>query len=485
MKHFLLFALVLFLVAALPMSVSAQWRCLYATYDDDTNGTGYNTPSVGVISEDIFVALVMNPNTRNFMIPYVAADSASGRVNYVGYGGATSGIYQVWTDGIFDQVPMKNAAKLIATPDSLVYVANNDDEHNILVFKFNGDTVQAVSPYWRQITGTNSIFGLAVDGNGYVYVCNDTTTGQTDDIKIYNPVAQWTSGHNDAPVQTIDLPDGVYRGITVSPDGQHLFVSDYENRKILKYTGSPSTGYTADPGFSFELGVADTVPAGSNLLPGPVNLAYMSPNNILFAAVDVHGYSSGTHGTYSYGKIYLLHPMTGELVSTDSSLSIIDAAAWNFDAMGSYTARAGGTVPGNASGYTSTFDVAFDENGNVYTQSHYGWTIDKWEYNGTLPIISSVERVSNAIPQAFRLEQNYPNPFNPATIIEFTVLKSGHVSLRIHDILGREVVVLTDGMMEQGTYRTMFDAGDLTGGVYFYTLRTNHGSMTKKMTLVK
>ncbi|MBE0557825.1 MAG: hypothetical protein IH628_11390, partial [Proteobacteria bacterium] len=355
MRTLLRIAFLLVALGFLAAPAAAQWSCLYATYDDDINGTGHNTPSVGVISEDTFIALVMTPDARNFMVPYTSADSALGRLYTYGYGGATSGIYQVWSDYGFDQVVMNNAAKIVATSDGVIYVANNDPYHNILVFKLANDTVDTFAPYYRQETGSNAIFVLAVDQNGYVYVSNDTTTGQTDDIKVFSPITTWAPPYTASPVQIIDLPDGVYRGVEVSPDGSQLFIADYTNRRILKYTGSPSTGYSYDGSFIFTLGVADTGSAG--LPNGPVNMAYLGSNNILFAAVDVHGYASTTRD-YSYGRIYLVNPFTGDLVSTDSSVSMIDVAQWNLDQTGDYSTRSGGTVPGNASGYTSTYDVA-------------------------------------------------------------------------------------------------------------------------------
>ena len=246
MKQLIQLTFLLIVLAVMALPAQAQWQCAYATYDDDVNGTGHNTPSVAVISEDTFIALVMSPDVRNFMVPYVDADSAVGRVYTYGYGSATADIYELWSDQSFDQVLMKNAAKIVATSDGTIYVANNDDNHNILVFKFASDTIDTFSPYYREATGSNSIFGIAVDENGYVYVCNDTTSGPTDDIKVYPPIAQWTTGHNDSPAQTIDLPDGHYLGITTTPDGSAIFVCDSTNRKILKYVGSPASGYAAD-----------------------------------------------------------------------------------------------------------------------------------------------------------------------------------------------------------------------------------------------
>jgi hypothetical protein len=136
-----------------------------------------------------------------------------------------------------------NAPALAVTPDSFIYVANNDPNHNILVFKYTNDTITVVPPFPRQTTGSDGIFGIEVDGNGYVYVCNDTSIGVANDVKVYAPIAQWSPTHNDPPVQTIDLPDGIYRGIYVSPSGEQLFISDYGNRGILKFVGSPTTGY--------------------------------------------------------------------------------------------------------------------------------------------------------------------------------------------------------------------------------------------------
>jgi hypothetical protein len=481
MQRFLLSCLVLAVLGGTTPTADAQWHCLYATWDEETNGTGHNTTGIGLIKQDMFVALVMTRGIRNFMVPYANADSSQGRLNYFGYGGATSNIFQFWDDGGFDQVQMFNAFALKATPDSLVYVANNDPQHNILVFKFTGDTVVAVPPFWRQETGPNGIFGIDVDANGYVYVCNDTTVGQTDDIKVYPPVTQWSPTHGDPPLQTINLPDGVYKGLTVTPNGSAIFVSDHVNRRILKFVGSPQTGYTQDTGFNFQLSATDTIP-GTTVRPRPIGLTYMTPNNILFAAVDAW---LGGGAAYPYGRVYLINPHTGAFVSTDTSVYMIDAAQWNFALTGGYNLRAGGTVPGNASGYTSVYDVEIDEAGYVYTQSHYGWTVDKWRYNGALPIITSVEEIPGEVPERFMLQQNYPNPFNPATTIEFSLVSGGYVTLKVYDILGREVATLVDGEQASGTFRLMFDASDLPSGTYFYTLKSAGYSETKRMLVLK
>jgi hypothetical protein len=463
----------------------AQWQCYYATWDNEANGTGHNTTSVGVVQENIFVALVMTPDTRNFMVPYINADSGFGRIDFYGYGSsATDSVYQLWTDGAFDQVVMYNARNLDATPDGDVFVANNDDNHNILVWTLDPDTILPKPPY-RVETGGNGIFGIHVSEMGYVFVCNDTSNGVSDDVKIYPPYTSW-SGPTMPPMATIDLPDGIYKGITTTPDANWVFISDYGNRKILKYTGTPATGYTQDTGFDFQLSPGDTVIPSTTNIPSVLGLAYLTPNNILFAAVDAY-LPNPLSSAYSYGRMYLINPVTGDFVSQDTSVSVIDVAEWNFEKTGSYSDRGDGTQPGNASGYTSTYDVDFDESGNLYSQSHYGWTVEKWAYMGTLPTvtINSVRDITKELPESFSLRQNYPNPFNPATNIEFSIPVSSHVSLTVCNVLGEQVATLLDEFKESGTYQVRFDARNLPSGTYLYTLRTNGFVEMKKMMLVR
>ena len=211
-----------------------------------------------------------------------------------------------------------------------------------------------------------------------------------------------------------------------------------------------------------------------------MGLKLLLPNNILFAAVDVV-----FEHTYEYGRIYLINANTGALADPDLAVSRIDVAQWNFDLTGAYDSRSGGTDPGNASGYTSTWDVGLDEAGYLYSQSNYGWTVEKWAYNGELPVVTSVEPIDQTLPGEFHLNQNYPNPFNPATTIEFSIAKAGAVRLSVYDMLGREVATLVDEAMEAGSYRVTFDARELPSGTYLYTLRSAGTSLTQKMVLLK
>jgi hypothetical protein len=85
----------------------------------------------------------------------------------------------------------------------------------------------------------------------------------------------------------------------------------------------------------------------------------------------------------------------------------------------------------------------------------------------------------------YNLFQNYPNPFNPSTQIKYSILAEGLVTLKIYDVLGKEIAVLVNEYKNAGNYSTTFDASDLASGVYVYQLHVNDFVATKKLVLLK
>ena len=88
-------------------------------------------------------------------------------------------------------------------------------------------------------------------------------------------------------------------------------------------------------------------------------------------------------------------------------------------------------------------------------------------------------------PLKYELMQNYPNPFNPVTSIKFSVPKYGFASLKIYDVTGKLVATYLEDYIQPGIYNAEFDGSSFASGVYFYTLKTNEYTETKKMMLVK
>jgi photosystem II stability/assembly factor-like uncharacterized protein len=99
--------------------------------------------------------------------------------------------------------------------------------------------------------------------------------------------------------------------------------------------------------------------------------------------------------------------------------------------------------------------------------------------------LSGISNNTGAIPSEFKLMQNYPNPFNPSTTISYNIAKREKVSLKVFDMMGKEVYTLVNTAQDAGSYNIVFNASNLSSGVYFYKLETEDFSDTKKMIIVK
>jgi hypothetical protein len=115
------------------------------------------------------------------------------------------------------------------------------------------------------------------------------------------------------------------------------------------------------------------------------------------------------------------------------------------------------------------------ESGRFYTQTYDPVQVDI----GT----SLNDRINSVL--TFSLSQNYPNPFNPNTKIEYSIPKSGHIKLKVYDILGNEVATLVNEVKSPGNYAAEFDASTFASGVYIYTIRADNFVQSKKMILMK
>ena len=99
--------------------------------------------------------------------------------------------------------------------------------------------------------------------------------------------------------------------------------------------------------------------------------------------------------------------------------------------------------------------------------------------------VLGITPVGNIIPTVYSLSQNYPNPFNPVTKINFALPKQGFVTLKIYDVLGREVRTLVNEVKSAGNFSVDFNASEYSSGVYFYRLESEGFNDIKKMLLIK
>ncbi len=98
---------------------------------------------------------------------------------------------------------------------------------------------------------------------------------------------------------------------------------------------------------------------------------------------------------------------------------------------------------------------------------------------------TDVKSDEEGIPISYQLYQNYPNPFNPTSTIQYDLPKTGFVNISIYDVLGREVKVLVSELKSPGRYEVIFNAKELSSGIYFYQFRSISFVDTNKFILIK
>jgi hypothetical protein len=128
-----------------------------------------------------------------------------------------------------------------------------------------------------------------------------------------------------------------------------------------------------------------------------------------------------------------------------------------------------------------------DDAGQLITQAPAGngdGNIDAGEFFAYNYTVQGID-LADLMPSKVELIQNYPNPFNPSTTIEYRVAQQSEVTLKVYDMLGREVSVLVNEVKSPGYYKVTFDASHLASGIYFYSLRSGNSMTQKKMMLIK
>ena len=130
---------------------------------------------------------------------------------------------------------------------------------------------------------------------------------------------------------------------------------------------------------------------------------------------------------------------------------------------------------------TKVSEYSFTDNtasGRVY------YRLKQLDFDGTSKY-SKVVEVNLSKPISFSLNQNYPNPFNPSTVISYSVPEKSFVSLKVYNVLGKEVASLVNNQEEAGIHQVNFNAMNLSSGIYFYTIRAGNFTATKKLMLLK
>jgi hypothetical protein len=238
------------------------------------------------------------------------------------------------------------------------------------------------------------------------------------------------------------------RTLLVSDDGNDVYVPRFGIKTITHYhSDNGSLGpYTAPD--TLKLGIAvETMawdPNGGGMWLGSGNIVSGMPDS----------------GTGLSGYAWYLYNMT--------SGKFTDSIVWHGDVSGDPRPRGIAFSPTGDTVYVG----AFNASKNFVQMFKRG--------------PSSVQRDPEAVAKSYSLSQNYPNPFNPSTQIKFSLLYSSNITLKVYNILGKEIATLANGNRSAGEYTVNFDASQLSAGVYYYSLKTSDGFVqTKKMLLLK
>ena len=167
----------------------------------------------------------------------------------------------------------------------------------------------------------------------------------------------------------------------------------------------------------------------------------------------------------------------------------VDMTGDNFDSTANYAILGHRTLSAGNKIVFGTYDpISLDSDTKNETEYYwYGFSFSAPQVSTLtwFSIVTNVKASNDALPVKFALSQNYPNPFNPSTVIKFSIPSSELVTLKVYDVLGREVSTLVNKTMSAGNYEANFDASKLTSGMYIYQITAGNFVSAKKMMLLK
>jgi sugar lactone lactonase YvrE len=242
---------------------------------------------------------------------------------------------------------------------------------------------------------------------------------------------------------------GFSRSFAISPDGNRLFSPNSGDGGMIDEWVSPD-------GVFGEYKRDSTRTLGLGMQSGAV---VYYPGGILYATAAGIGNNPDAQAPWNSTRTYGLSVNSGQKV---------DSLRWEY---------------GTATAFAIPRSIAISADGLTMYLGTFSTGIPAVQ-KFTRTSQTSVER-DNQRTDGFALSQNYPNPFNPSTSISYTLPEAGMTTLKVYDMLGREVATLVNGVVSQGSHTVTFNAENLGSGVYMYELRSGNTRITNKMTLMK
>jgi sugar lactone lactonase YvrE len=451
MKKLLFLTICLLLIVA--VGANAQWK--FVKYFPDTVKYPNKQWTSGVNN-----GIAVDPDGKIWIQSYIGnADS----VPLTGGGYKTCGVIQVYypngTPASFSPIKIlsgkdvPSGATVADTLGSSGYGLSVDPSSgNIVSVKTSGrlwkidyktgkGMLRIVSP----IPGyTSSLDAVGIDNFGEVF-CGPVAPGGA--IAILNP--DFTAA---GTVTTVT--NGYSRAVAVSGDGNDVYFTIFGNLKTYVYH--------SDNGSLGPYALKDSIMNG--LCP---ESATWQPKT---------GYLWTTSGNVTSGMPTAPWQGYRWYAWSLTSKKIVDSIAEYDPQIPMY----GNDIRPRGIAFNKTGDTAYVAEFNTNSLPPASW-VQVFAKSGA----TSVEQDKNVIPTGYTLSQNYPNPFNPSTQIRFTITQTGMTTLKVYDVMGREVATLVDESLSPGAYTVRFDASHLSSGTYMYVLTSGSARLTNKMMLVK
>jgi hypothetical protein len=345
--------------------------------------------------------------------------------------------------------------------------------------------VDSVWVKWRKNSTTTKMFKLLnTGGTNYAAAFNsDTSQVAVGDTIYYRVFARDISSMHNA--------DSTAQYSFTIINQANIIVGTGTTSSNFPFTTYWMDGRTNYLYFASELqvGPASIAAIGFNVItadPAPINEFTIKMQNT--TATSISGFTADGWTT-CYSQTYTL-PGTGwQMINLTTPFqytggNLLVEICYNNS---SYTAFSPVYCSSTTGDYWGRYNDLSTASGCGYT----AWTmttgpVGKANTRFTMNPGTAVTPIGTAtVPQSYSLAQNYPNPFNPVTKINFAIPKQGFVTLKVYDMLGREVTKLVNEVKQAGTYSVDFDATRLSSGVYFYKLEAGSFVDTKRMVLVK
>jgi hypothetical protein len=432
--------------------------------------------------------------------------ATGGTFDDLGYG-VTLGMESSGFASLYQDPPAFSSRTPIWSDGEYVYwTADNQDDDNLYLFKTKDYASLEVIAPWSN--GGAPIGGAAVDGKIYA--------GFIAPFEAEIGAGGWEIGYSVSEDQGATwsaevVPD--WRTLDATANYTGIWDFDSSDGNVISFAGDiqvDGNGYV-----HFVVGLEDSSKFGGAGHPYAIVELFETADGwdskVIAGDLDMvnawNVFNSGTQATPAIGQmgyspfiatnqdrdVYVAQwiYMTDADTTADVYMAIrAEGGEWSdpinlteTPEMNETGAHLAPMIKDNGDGSYVAYSGYYYETGNTgpYTNDLNEHTF----YIAAVPLVLTSVESKDEVAYNFDLAQNYPNPFNPSTTIKYSVPELADVSIKIYDMLGKEVTTLVDAQQAQGVYEVTFDASNLASGMYIYTMKAGSYQSSKKMLLMK